>query len=188
MDSYGGEPHNLKTLRLERVIDGVTVTAAVSPCAWMYPGHPLQVKFTLPDGDEATLRPQEIPFASATASDVRTLLESVRLCKCVKCGNPTFDPGSVSTRPTRDCRACVRAEIERSSRADAEREAREIAALDAKAKAQGCTHRIDASIHSEHGDDRLISLWMTNPTPEHIETECRRRGGAVTVDYRLVAL
>ncbi|MGF6440054.1 hypothetical protein [Paraburkholderia youngii] len=188
MQSQHGEPQNLRTLLLERVIDGVTVTASVSPCAWMYPGHPLQVKFTLPDGDEATLRPREIPFDSATASDVRTLLDRVRLCKCVKCGNPTFDPETVSTRPSRDCRACVKAETDAHFRSTQQLAERGMARANAEKKAEGFTHRIDGWIHPDDGDDRALTLWMRNPTTELIFAELRRCGSEVSSDYRVVAL
>ena len=63
------------------------------------------------------------------------------------------------------------------------------AALDAKRKEEGYTHRVSAWIHPDDGDDYQMEFWLKNtPTEAQIKALLKRNGSTVLDDYQIVAL
>lgn len=179
---------NLKHLEVQKNIGDTTVTAKVSPCSWMYDGYGLQISVALTSGGTATIHRKQIAFEAATEADVRTLLEGVRVLPCTKCGKPTFDPKTVETRESTECEACVKAAFDAEFEKGQVEERKKIAALDAKQKAKGFTHRIDGWVHPESGGDHPVSFYMTKPTVQQIRGDLRKLGSMVESDFAIVTL
>lgn len=135
------------------VIDGVQMTASVSPCVWMYPGYPLQVQVQMKGGGSAILKNQNLTWETATQQDVVALAESIRVVPCHRCGKPAFDPSSVETNRQGLCEACFTADIEAEFNRLEEEEEKKVLRRDRKMKKQGYTHRVTGWIHPEQGSD-----------------------------------
>lgn len=54
-------------------------------------------------------------------------------------------------------------------------EQEKLAALDRKHRARGFTHRVDAWVHADGGDQQ-VSMWMCDPTEATIRSELLREG------------
>ncbi|ABO59819.1 hypothetical protein Bcep1808_6932 (plasmid) [Burkholderia vietnamiensis G4] len=180
---------NLKNVKVVRSIGGVELAATVDPCSWMYPGYGLQISVMMDGGGKAHLNQKSLAFEQATESDVKTLLEGVRIVPCKQCSKPAFDPTSVSTNREGECESCFMAKLNAEFAASQEKERKKLAKLDAKYKRQGFTHRVDAWIHpSGGGDDRQVSYYMTDPTDEQIKKELKKSGSCVLDDYKVIPL
>lgn len=179
----------LKTLEVKRQIDGINLSATVSPASWMYTDYGLQIAVRMENGGVAYLRRESLRFADATEADIRTLLNEVHLVACQICGKPAFDPASVSTNRAGQCEACFMTALNAEFSAAQEKENRRLAKLDAKRKQEGYTHRVDAWVHpSAGGDDYLVNVWMINPTDDDIRAFLRRKRSRVLDDYRVILL
>lgn len=177
-----------KTQTYTTVTDSVELTAQVSPCSWMYPGYGLQIQVKLPgDLGDVTVHTKRVTFEDASIDDVNALLRSVRLVKCA-CGNPAFAPETCSVRAGR-CVPCLAQEGRELAEKLAEKEARKLRRQDAKHKAEGYTHRVDAWIHPDGGgDDYEVRFWMKNPTKDNIQAVLKKQGSVQLNDYCLTEI
>jgi len=187
--TVNGPVPDLKHLSLERLVDGVKVTATVAPCSWMYRSYGLQVMLRLPGGALASIHRKRIPFEKATEADVRTTLDAVTLCKCRLCGKPAFDPAILDVDRDGQCEECFANKIRAEYAASEAKAAVALAEQDAEMKGRGYTHRIEAFIHPVHGgDDYPLLVYMAEPTEVDVRAHLERQGSCDTNDYRLVPL
>ncbi len=172
-----------KDLKVTRAVGDVVLTAEVSPCSWMYAGYGLQIKVTLPRGDFTIIHRKDIPIERATESDVRSLLETARIVPCKKCGKPAFDPSNSVPHQSGECQACelskLRAELDEEQKAEAHRREKR----DAEFKGKGFTHRVDAWIHPQAGDDYGVSFYTKNATEAEIRAHLKKEGSLDPTDY-----
>lgn len=179
---------NLKTLEVTRIVDGVTLTAKVDPCAWMYENYGLQVSVFTDSGERIHRYRRDIKFHAATEDNVRALLDGVSLCACKTCGKPTFSP-AIAEHLKGECQACITAEADAQFAKQQNADSQKLAEMDKKFKAEGFTHRVDAWIHpSAGGSDRMISFYIANQPKNYIESRLRNEGSMVVDDYTLTAL
>jgi len=107
----------------------------------------------------------------------------------LNCGKPAFDPTSVSTNRGGKCESCFLSELRALLAQGQKKEQQKLARADSKFKKQGYTHRVDAWIHpASGGDDKLVSLYMVNPTDKQIQTELKKGNSCVLNDYKLTVL
>lgn len=180
-----------------RKIGNVILTAEVSPCVWMFKGHPFQIKVEMGDkknprsGGDAFLQDKALNNDTFTEMDIVRLLGTVKIQKCKnpKCSNKAFHPDHESNRKG-ECEACWMAKWQKNWDAMQEKENAKIARRDKQMKKKGMVSRVEAWIHpAEGGDDYMIDIYYSDkPTPAEIESALRERGSAVLSDYRVVAL
>lgn len=184
-------PNPLAWTDVPKVINGHSLIAYVSPCSWLHEGHVFQVSDELDlDGGNVIVQDPALHFANATVADVERLADTVKLAQCRHegCTNPAFDPQTCDTNRDGFCEQHFLQELtERLQREQAQEEA-EIAALDAKHRAEGCTHRIDAKIHDGNGEPSIMSFWAQDPTAATVKRALQGEGCKYGTDYRLVPL
>lgn len=180
-----------KTSKITVEVANTKLTGTVAPCCWMYPGYPFQVSVTLGEkGGNMQVLDKSLTFATATYGDMERMVKTVQVqnCKCEGCNNPAFVQQSNLTNRDGACEGCFTAALNREFEQGQAKEAAELAKLDAEQKSKGCTHRIDAWIHRNAGDDSMISFWMKNPTKKQVQDEIKKLGSCVLDDYSLIAL
>ena len=166
----------------------VELTAEVSPCCFMY-GSPLQITVRLPNGGGDTIvQNKDIAIKDATEGDCKSLLETVQIMPCKTCQKPAFDPSSCRTNRDGECEHCFMKKLNEEFDGFEKKYQAKLKKDDAKYKAKGCTHRITTWVHPTRGDDYQIIMWMTNPTAEEIVAQLKKKRGADTTGYQLVAL
>ena len=181
--------NQLAKYTLTQEVEGVQLTASISPCSWIYDNYGLQVKVEMPRGGNVFVRDRATRIADATQADVERLFNGVRICKCKRCGKPAFDPQSVETNRGGLCEACFVQDLDKEFQKATQAENRKLARLDAKRKKEGYTHRVSAWIHPDDGDDYQMEFWLKNtPTEAQIKALLKRNGSTVLDDYQIVAL
>lgn len=180
-----------KTISRTRAIGAATLTASVSPCSWMYPGHGLQLQIELtPGGGTAFLHNKGKTFADATEADIDAMLASVKLVPCSRCGNLAFDSNTVSTNRAGKCETCFIGDLNKEMEAAQKKDAEKLKRTDARMKAKGMTHRVDAWVHpAAGGDDYPVSLYVNSaPSKSLIQKELKKLKSSVLDDYTIQAL
>lgn len=180
-----------KTISRTRAIGTATLTTTVSPCSWMYPGYGLQIQIQLaPNGGTAFVHSKGRAFADATEADIDAMLESVKLVQCSRCGNLAFDPATVSTNRAGKCETCFMGDLDKELDAARKKDAEKLKRADARMKAKGMTHRVDAWVHpAGGGDDYLVSLYVNgDPSKSLIQKELKKLKSSVLDDYTIQAL
>lgn len=180
-----------KTISRTRVIGAATLTATVSPCSWMYPGYGLQIQIQLaPNGGTAYLISKGKSFTEATEADIDAMLESVKLVQCSRCGSLAFDPETVSTNRAGKCETCFIGDLDKELDAARKKDAEKLKRTNARMKAKGMTHRVDAWVHpAGGGDDYLVSLYVNGaPTKSLIQKELKKLKSSILDDYTIQAL
>lgn len=174
---------------IKRNVNGANLSLQVSPCSWMYPNYGLQVEIVIEGGGKAYLIDKTVMFASASEADLNRLFDKVEIVPCKHCGKPAFDPSSIDTNRQGSCEACFLKELQKEFDKETAKAQKKLAALDAKRRAEGFTHRVEAWIHPEQGEDRQLSIWFKgNPTPESIKKELVKAHSVVFDDYSIVKL
>lgn len=170
-------------------VGDVSVTASISPCCWMYPGHGLQIRVALPNGGSAYVHDAAKPFDQSCEADVDRLLKQVRVIPCSRCGGQAFDPASVVTNRNGLCEGCFLSDLDAEFAEAKVKEQAEIATLKAKMIAEGCTHRVDAWIRTSSGDDRQVSVYYKGkPSTRTVKQFLKKEGSEVLDDYLIVLL
>lgn len=184
------QPTKLAKYTLTKEVEGVQLTASISPCSWMYDNYGLQLSVAMQGGGgTVTVHDRSTRFASATSADAERLFDMVRICKCKRCGSPAFDPQSAKTNRNGLCEHCFMQDLRKQFEKATQAESRKLARPDAKHKKEGCTHRVSAWIHPEDGDDYQMEFWLKNaPTEAQIKALLKRNGSTVLDDYQIVAL
>lgn len=183
------QPKKLAEYTLTKEVEGVQLTASISPCSWMYDNYGLQLSVAMHGGGTVTVHDSSTRFASATSADVERLFDTVRICQCKRCGSPAFDPQSAKTNRNGLCETCFMQDLRKQLDKATQAENRKLARLDAKRKKEGYTHRVSAWIHPEDGDDYQMEFWLKNtPTEAQIKALLKRNGSTVLDDYQIVAL
>lgn len=183
------QPKILAGYTLTKEVDGVQLTASISPCSWMYHNYGLQVLIEMRGGGHVIVLDRATRFENATPADVERLFNTVHICQCKRCGNPAFDPRSVETNRSGLCEACfmqdLKKDIEKATRAEADKLAR----LDAERKKSGFTHRVSAWIHPDDGSDIHIERWFKSaPTEAQVKALLKREGSTVLDDYQVIPI
>jgi hypothetical protein len=166
----------------------VPYKADVSPCCWMYPHYGLQIGIYLQDGGKVHAHTKDVTFSEATLDNAHQLIAKVKLCSCSLCGEPAIDPSTASTNRGGKCEKCFIKALDEEFKADLAKQEARLRKQDAKQKAKGFTHRIEAWIHPANGDDFQISVWMVNPTTEAIQSVLKKQKSTVLTDYQLIEL
>ncbi|WP_176000295.1 hypothetical protein [Burkholderia vietnamiensis] len=189
MNQQSSPETDLKKESVSREVAGAILKAEVSPCSWMNSKYGFQIKVTMSDGGgNAFVHEKELAFADATVGDMSRLLETIGVISCVKCSKPAFDPDTVRTNREKKCERCFMGELNAEFEKGREKAARRMAKNDEKYKKQGYTHRVDAWIHRDAGDDVAVSYYMKDPTDAQIQAELRKARSVVLNDYKLVQL
>lgn len=189
MNQQSSPETDFKKATVSREVAGAILTAEVSPCSWMYPMYGFQISVTMSDsGGKAYVHEKELAFADATVGDMRRLLETIGVISCVKCGKPAFDPNTLKTNREKKCERCFMGALNAELEKEREKEVRRMAENDAKYKKQGYTHRVDAWLHRNDGDDVAVSYYMKDPTDAQIRAKLRKARSAVLDDYKIVQL
>jgi hypothetical protein len=169
--------------------NGTQLTAEVSPCVWMYPAYPLQIRINMAGGGNAFKVHKGLTWGTATEEDVVALAESVSVCACSRCGKPAFDPATVETNRGGLCESCFMADLTATYQKEVEKEMQAVRAEDDKMRADGFTHKVEAWIHPAQGDDYQIDFYVTSrPLDDTIVAMLARRGSAVPSDYVIKVL
>lgn len=178
-----------------RLDGGVRLEGEVSPCVFMYPGYPLQVRVTLrrKPGEslgDAYAADRTKTAGTATEADAARLLEAVRIVPCRRCAAPAFDPATIETNRAGRCEACFLSDLEVEFAAAREAERQDLAAHDRRRKGEGMTYRVSAWVHPEAGGDDDLVHWYfaAAPTDAQVRTLLREAGSAVLDDYRVIPL
>lgn len=161
------------------------LSASVSPCVWLY-DSPFQISVKLVGGGLTTVIDDRLRFSDATEADVTRLLNSVGIVKCRSrgCNNPAFDPASTVRHRDGKCEQCALAMFDKELAKAQAAELTKLAQLDRKYKASGFTHRVDAWIHVEGGDQE-VSVWLSDPADAFIRSELLRLGALDVQSYTL---
>lgn len=169
--------------------DGITFTATVDPCVFMYPKYPLQMGITAEGMGRLTVSDRSVTWETCTNNHIEALC-AIHLCACSKCGAPAYDATKHDTNRAGQCEKCFMDEIlgefdkaQKKQNAKDKREAK-------KMKAKGYTHSVLAWVHPERGgDDYQIMLYTIGaPSPKSIEATLRKRGSRVLNDYSISPL
>lgn len=191
------ESTDLKGKTFTRVVDGHELKANISPASWMYPGYGLQLRVSLADagggasGGVAYLNDKAVDGSSPTEEQVMNLFGKVGLCKCSKrgCAHMAFDPATVKSNREGECEPCFMDKLNAVFVMEHEKESKKEAALDAKMKAKGYTHKVVAWVHPLRGDDyQLIMHTMGKPTDAYIKTELKKARSRIDTDYKIIEL
>lgn len=161
------------------------LSASVSPCVWMY-DSPFQISVNLAGGGSTIVIDNELRLDQATEADVARLLDSVDIVKCRTrgCRNPAFDPRTTLKHRDGRCEQCAFEAFDRELKAAQAAERKKLERLDRQHMARGFTHRVDAWVHAEGGDQQL-SIWLCDPTDAIIRSELLRSGVADLQSYTL---
>lgn len=185
----GAKQSSLATVALTRSVGEITLTLAVSPCSWMYEGYPLQVSVEMTGGGTVYCVDRTKRFATASEQDLKDILDRVGVIPCKCCGKPAFDPATCDTNRSGVCESCFRSESEADLKKAVEQEEALRRKEDDKQRKAGCTHRVDAWVHPETGEDYPVILYLkTKPTARAIEAELQKHHSMVTDDYRITSL
>jgi hypothetical protein len=175
--------------------EGLMVEAEVSPCVFMYRGHPLQisVKMRRHSGEklaEACVSNCEKTAATYTEADARELLGRVRVQPCSRCSSPAFDPTTVETNRRGLCEACFLADLEAELEKEQEAERQKVAARDKRMKSKGFVARVTGWIHPEEGGDDHQMDWYfkRRPVPEQVRALLLEEGSEILDDFTIIRL
>lgn len=187
--SNGAKINLIATIVLTREIDGVKLSLSVSPCSWMYPGYGLQVQVQMAGGGSVYLQDKAVVFEKATEEDLNRLFKKVTLTTCGRCGKPAFDPVAHDTNRAGLCESCFVADLEKEFDQASAKETKRMARLDAKHRKNGYTHRLDAWVHPERGNDRHFSVYCRGlPSKKQISQLLAEAGSCVLNDYTVIDL
>jgi hypothetical protein len=178
-----------------RLDGGLILEGEVSPCVFMYPGYPLQIRVTLRRkpgeslGDAYAVNRSKTA-ATATEADAARLLEHIRIIPCRRCAAPSFDPNTIETNRAGLCESCFLRDLEAGFAEAQEAERQELAERDRRRKADGMMFRVSAWVHPEAGGADYPVDWYfaAAPTDEQVRILLREAGSAVLGDYRIIAL
>lgn len=124
--------------------------------------------------------------SSPTEEQVMDLFGKVGLCKCSKrgCTHMAFDPATLKTNREGKCEPCFMDKLNADFAKEQEKESKMEAALDAKMKAKGYTHKVVAWVHPPRGDDyQLIMHTMGKPSDADIKKELKKARSRIDTDY-----
>lgn len=170
--------------------DGVSLSAEISPCSWMYSGTALQIKVTMgSDGGTAYLR-AATTWDKATEEDFDALCQQVRTRACARCSKPAFDPDVVQTNRDGLCETCFMGDLRAEYEKEVEKEKKRLTRKDAQMIKQGFTHRVDAWVHpAAGGDDFQVGFYFKGaPLKKDIQALLKKEGSAGLDDYRVFDL
>src|SRR5262249_10316775 len=110
-------PHGRQKTSVRHLDGGIMLEGEVSPCIFMYPGYPLQIRVTLrrKPGEslgDAYAVDRSKTADTATEADVARLLEPVRIIPCRRCAAPAFDPDTIETNRAWLCESCFLQDLE----------------------------------------------------------------------------
>lgn len=161
------------------------LSASVSPCVWLYDA-PFQISVTLAGGGSTIVIDDQLRLGQASDADISRLLDSVGILECRTrgCRNPAFDPPTTLKHRDGKCEECALKLFDRELEKAQLAEKRKLAQLDRKYRARGFTHRVDAWIHADGGDQQL-SLWVCEPSDASIRDELRLSGVSDLQSYSL---
>lgn len=169
---------------------GAKLRAVVSPCAWMYQGHGLQLTIDIEGGGQAIIHNRDLKFEDATELDALALCQQIKIIPCKCCGKPAFDPSTIITNREGKCEACWMDEWRKGWDAIQKKEAAKLLRNDRKQLKLGYTHRISAWIHpAQGGDDYQVDYYVEGkPSKTKIQSILKKEGSRVLDDYQVFSL
>jgi hypothetical protein len=175
--------------------EGLMLEAEVSPCVFMYRGHPLQISVTMRSSSGKPLGQVHPANSTKTAAtythaDARRLLAAIEVKPCPRCSTPAFDPTTVETNRGGLCEACFVADLQAELEKELEAVRRQIAARDLRMKNKGFTARVTAWVHPEEGGDDYQMDWYfkQRPLPEQIQLLLLEVGSEILDDFEIIKL
>lgn len=168
----------------------VILTAEVSPCVWMYnTAFQLSIRMAGKGGNIIS-RMKGLKLADATQAHVDELLGAIqiKICTCEGCKNPAFDPLVCETNRAGKCETCFMAELNAEWEQEQKKEQARLKKQRDKAKAQGYTHEIFLVVHPKNGDDKLMSYFVKDATPQMAVGLLKRNRSVVLDSYRIEML
>jgi endogenous inhibitor of DNA gyrase (YacG/DUF329 family) len=169
-----------------------TLTVAISPCCWMYPNYPFQIQVHIAEtGDHTIVSKKRLSFADATEADVDALVASLTIVRCPRCQSPMFErTGNEAHNPEKVCSKCILADLNEQYEVAKKKSEGKQKKEDAKMKAQGYTHRINARIHpAAGGDDYQVVMYASRrPTKATMKSQLRKLGSEVFDDYLITQI
>ncbi len=183
----------LSQIYVRELTEGLSLTAEVSLCVFMFPGYPLQLKVILnrqdgtPGGDAFAVN-RNRSIMNATSADVVRLLNAVAIQPCSRCSAPAFDPATIETNRGGLCESCFLQDLNQRLDAEMEQKRRQIARRDRQMKSRGMKYRIAAWIRRGECDyDK--EEWYVTSAPSRKSTAARvRREGSTLVDFEVFKL
>ena len=166
---------------------GTTLLVSISLCSWMYPNYPFQIQVHIGEtGDHTIASKRGLSAKDATEADVDALVASLTIVRCPRCQAQMFErAGDQPHNPEKLCSKCVLADLnqqfEDSKKSAEEKEKKE----DAKMKAQGYTHRVNAYVHPTAGGDdyQVVFYGSPRPTKTAIKAQLQKLGSDVLDDF-----
>lgn len=172
---------------------GVSFTAQLSPCSWMYPEDGVQMQVTLqPNGGHEYIRiPRTFSACSeaeaeSTVAAFRAKLLAGGLSPCPSCGSLTWSR-EVFPSSLRDerCEACFLTALTATASLEADLQ-RVIEDVDSYLKSQaGFSHAIVGWVHGKGDDQRVAIFLKCVPTREIGERLMREAGCTVGTDFQV---
>lgn len=161
--------------------NGVTFTADISPCSWMYPGYGLQVGITSSVGTIYN-HDKKVPFEKATKADFKRL-STVHLAKCSRCSGVCIDHTKHDTNRAGLCETCFISDLNAKCALEQSKEDKRIEREEKRMRAKGFTHRVNAWVHAG-GDDYEMVIYSKGEMPEkEIVKRLKAKGSRILNDF-----
>lgn len=166
-----------------------TLSASISPCSWMYPGHGLQIQVVLEETGARGFARIDTPFEKATEADIEAMLGGYQITACARCGGPRFAYEEHQGNRGELCERCFMSDLNAELKKAQEKEQRTVARRDANHKKKGYTHRVTAWVHPPRGSDYQIDVYYKGePSKADIHAVLREKRSAELDQYTVVAL
>lgn len=164
-----------------------TLLVSISLCNWMYPNYPFQIQVNIGEtGDHTIASKKGLSVKDAAEADVDALVASLMIVRCPRCQAPMFErTGDQPHNPEKLCSKCVLADLNQQFEASKKRAEDKERQEDAKMKAQGYTHRVNARVHpAVGGDDFQVVFYASSmPTKPAIKAQLQKLGSEVFDDF-----
>jgi len=175
----------VKTYDYRFDVNGIELTAAVSPCVWMYPNYPLQISVKIKGGGIAYLKNPRKTWDTTTEQDVIDLASTVKLQSCSRCGSPAYDPTTVETNREGLCERCFMSDLELAFQRLVKKDEASVRRRDRSMRKKGYTHRVTGWVHPATGSDVQMDWYFRGlPSKQQIEEVLGKAGSASLTDYQ----
>ena len=175
----------MKTFSYRFHVAEVEITASVSPCVWMYPNYPLQIKVMISGGGVAYVKNPHKTWETTTEQTVIDLASTIKLKRCTRCGKPAFDDATVETNRSGLCESCFMSDLDAKFRRVKMTEEDDVRRRDMEMSKKGYTHRVTGWVHPAMGSDLQMDWYFLGmPSKKEIEEALRKAGSRLLTDYQ----
>ena len=171
-------------------INGLKLTAEVSPCVFMHKGYPLQLTVKNPNGGDTIIADRTKNAETFTDADCQALLQKVGVVSCKDgCGRMAFDPATCSTNRGGVCEVCFMAKLRAELAVGQAKEEKRLVARDKRMVAKGMKFRVTAWVHPKRGGDdyQVDVFYSTKPSDAEVRTMLATRSSVVD-DFKIIDL